>query len=47
MIDSLWESGLGGLDDVGDSVVDGGKEVIDTVKDVGGLAEDGWNAVFG
>ncbi|MFD1811796.1 WXG100 family type VII secretion target [Rhodococcus gannanensis] len=42
-VDALFQ---GGVDDVGDLVSAGGGAVVDAGKAVGGIAKDGWDAVF-
>ncbi|MFI6433217.1 hypothetical protein [Rhodococcus oryzae] len=43
VVDSIYQNGA---DDLGDALGDGVDAVADTGKAVGGLARDGWNAVF-
>jgi hypothetical protein len=43
VVDSVYQNGA---DDLGDALGDGVDAVADTGKAVGGLAKDGWNAVF-
>lgn len=57
MIDSMWENGVDGIEDVGQAIADGWGEVVatgeaigDMASDVGGAIADGakdvWDAIF-
>lgn len=45
-LDSVWKHGTDSTEDVWTAAVDGVKEIGETAKSVGDLAEGAWDALF-